>query len=121
MSRVGCLEGSPRRTLTRAALFLKRHVQSFGKAAESQRRATKGGVLLGQPGKFLATVRTVICHKERPLRSSRAFEADHIHTGHNARSVKTVQYVWIFQHSLPHPGITVDVACSAFGREALQE
>jgi hypothetical protein len=80
-----------RRTLTCPSFLLERKIQAFRKTAEGQRRAAKGGVLLGQPGQFLATVRTVICHKERPLRSSRGFESDHIHTGHNARSCRIVR------------------------------
>jgi len=32
-----------------------------------------------QPGKFLATVRTLICHKQDPLRSPEAFAFHDIH------------------------------------------
>jgi hypothetical protein len=90
IDRFGHLACTARGTLARPALFLECEVQAFGEAAEGKRRATKGGVLLGQPSKFLATMRTVICHKVRPLRSSRAFEFDDIHTGHNAPSHRTV-------------------------------
>jgi len=110
-----------RRPLTCPSFLLERKIQAFRKTAEGQRRAAKGGVLLGQPGKFLATVRTVICHKERPLRSSRAFESDHIHTGHNARSRRTVPIGLDIPGPVPAPTVTVNVACSAFGPEALQE
>jgi hypothetical protein len=69
--------------LTQPAFFLEREVQAFRQAAEGQRRATERSVLLGEPGKFLAAMRTVISHKHGPLRSSRAFEFDDIHTGYN--------------------------------------
>jgi hypothetical protein len=82
-------------TLLSPPFLLEGKVQPLGKAAEGQRGATKRSVFLGQSCKFLATTRTVICHKERPLRSSRVFESDHIHTGHNARSCRSVRQVWI--------------------------
>ena len=62
IDRLGHLACTARGTLARPALFLECEVQAFGEASEGKRRPTKGGVLLGQPSKFLATMRTVICH-----------------------------------------------------------
>jgi hypothetical protein len=43
-----------------------------------------------QPGQFLATVRTLICHKQGPLRSPAGFRRCDIHTRDNADSRPTV-------------------------------
>src|SRR4029079_4358899 len=61
-------------------------------AAEREGGAPQRGVLLGQPGQFLATARTVISHTHSPFRSSRTFERDDIHTGHNECSRRTVRW-----------------------------
>jgi hypothetical protein len=71
------------RTVAQPAFLLEREVQAFRQAAEGQRRATERSVFLGEPGEFLATMRTVISHKHGPLRSSPTFEFEDIHTGHN--------------------------------------
>jgi hypothetical protein len=71
------------RTLTQSAFFLKCHVQPFCEAAEREGGTPQRGVLLGQSCEFLATTRTVISHKHSPFRSSRTFEGNDIHTGHN--------------------------------------
>src|SRR4029079_7079680 len=61
-------------------------------AAEREGGAPQRGVLLGQPGQFLATARTVISHTHSPFRSSRTFERDDIHTGHNECGRRTVRW-----------------------------
>ena len=85
-----CCVASATRSLTQSAFFLQREVQAFRKATEGQRRAPKRGVLFGEPGELLATMRTVISHKHGPLRNTRTFKFENIHTGHNECSQGTV-------------------------------
>jgi hypothetical protein len=61
-SRFDCVAGGRVPRLAGAALLEKRSVEPLRKAAERHGGAPQRGILLGQPGKFLATVRTLICH-----------------------------------------------------------
>lgn len=73
----------------RSTFFLERHAQTFGEATKCERGAPQCRVLFGEPGKFLATMRTLISHREGPLRSPRPF--DDIHTRDNAANRRTVR------------------------------
>jgi hypothetical protein len=81
---------SARRTLTESAFFLKGQIQAFREPAKREGGTPERDIFLGQPCEFLATTRTVISHKHSPFRSSRTFERDDIHTGHNEMQPETV-------------------------------
>ncbi len=75
-----------------SAFFLERDVQPLRQPTECERRTAKRRVLFLQASEFLATMRAVISHKQGPLRSSRTFEFDDVHTGHNERNRRTVHF-----------------------------
>lgn len=64
----------------RSTFFLERHAQTFGEATKCERGAPQCRVLFGEPGKFLATMRTFISHKQVPLPSPQALDCHDIHT-----------------------------------------
>jgi hypothetical protein len=89
-SRVDCVAGRRVPWLAGAPLFQKRRVEPLRKAAERHGGAPQRSVFLGQPGKFLATVRTLICHIQGPLRRLGAFGFDGFHTRDNAGGTRSV-------------------------------
>ena len=89
-SRFDCIAGRRVPRLAGAALLEKRGVEPLRKAAERHGSPPQRGVLLGQPGKFFATVRTLICHIQGPLRRLGAFGFDGFHTRDNAGGARSV-------------------------------